>query len=301
MYGGFSVLGRTYKPLHFSILGAYDIDAMAIQTYKLNIGDHANHADLTIIPAVELPKASLLMGGFPCQDFSSSGPKTGLAGKRGQLYKVMVEYMTVHQPAIVVAENVLYLERLHNGQIIKTILKEFEECGYKFKVWRISCHDFGLPQSRSRLILVGIRKDLTGFPEEPTPPIMQSHTFIDDAIDDLRDVTDETVTNQSQYFMATVATKGAGQGDQKSEAGKLAYTVRANAKARIHFHYSLDRRLTVRECARLQSFPDQFVFPHSAMQNMSEIGNAVPPIIGHLVGSSIAKFISKTREANNVL
>ena len=62
-------------------------------------------------------------------------------------------------------------------------------------------------------------------------------------------------------------------------------------KARVHFHYLLERRLTVRECARLQSFPDQFVFPHSASQNMLEIGNAVPPIIGHLIASQIYKFI----------
>lgn len=295
MFGGFRVLGKTYNPLPFSVLGAYDIDPKAVQTYKLNISDHAIHADLTQIPPKSLPKASLLMGGFPCQDFSSSGPKTGLAGSRGQLYKVMVGYMVAHQPAIVIAENVLYLEKLHNGEILRTILTEFEGCGYKFRVWRICCQDFGLPQSRTRLILIGIRNDLKGFPTEPVAPIFQSHTFIDDAIGDLIGITDEIVPNQSQFFVATAATKGAGQGDQKSEIGKLAYTVRANAKARIHFHYSLNRRLTVRECARLQSFPDEFVFPHSAMQSMSEIGNAVPPIIGHLVGSSVAEFISKTK------
>ncbi|MBW4568031.1 MAG: DNA cytosine methyltransferase [Tolypothrix carrinoi HA7290-LM1] len=72
----------------------------------------------------------------------------------------------------------------------------------------------------------------------------------------------------------------------------MAYTVRANTKARVHFHYSLDRRLTVRECARLQSFPDEFIFPHSASQNLIEIGNAVPPIIGHLIAKQIYEFIN---------
>ena len=119
---------------------------------------------------------------------------------------------------------------------------------------------------------------------------------IDAAIDDLKHITDETITNQSQYFVATAATAGAGQGDQISRRGEIAYTVRANAKARIHFHYELPRRLTVRECARLQSFPDEFVFPHSAMNNMLQIGNAVPPIVAHHVGRSIVEFIEKINQ-----
>jgi DNA (cytosine-5)-methyltransferase 1 len=116
------------------------------------------------------------------------------------------------------------------------------------------------------------------------------HRAIDDALDDLMPITDETVTNQSQYFVATAATKGGGQGDHVSKRGQLAYTVRANAKARIHFHYELPRRLTVRECARLQSFPDHFVFPHSAMNAMTQIGNAVPPIVGYRVAESLLAY-----------
>ena len=72
---------------------------------------------------------------------------------------------------------------------------------------------------------------------------------------------------------------------------EISYTIRANAKGRIQFHYALDRRMTVRECARLQSFPDDFVFPHATGPNIMQIGNAVPPIIGHLVGQSVARFI----------
>jgi DNA (cytosine-5)-methyltransferase 1 len=105
-------------------------------------------------------------------------------------------------------------------------------------------------------------------------------------------ITDETVTNQSQYFVATKATAGGGQGDHTNRRGEPAYCIRANAKARIQFHYELERRLTVRECARLQSFPDEFVFPYSAMTNMTQIGNAVPPLLAHKVATAIYDFLT---------
>ena len=245
-----------------------------------------------------LPKARVLLGGFPCQDFSSCGPKTGFDGKRGRLYEVMVRYMQLHQPEIVIGENVPHLERMEEGVVLKTILRDFEACGYRFKLWRICCPDFGLPQSRTRLFLVGVRSDITGHPEPPELPLFSNQRTINEAIGDLMDVVDETVPNQSQYFVATKATAGAGQGDQKCEFGSIAYTVRANAKGRIQYHYGLDRRMTVRECARLQSFPDDFVFPHATGPNLMQIGNAVPPMIGHLVGQSIARFI-ETKKLNS--
>ncbi|HBE19013.1 MAG TPA: DNA (cytosine-5-)-methyltransferase [Cyanobacteria bacterium UBA11149] len=240
-----------------------------------------------------LPHANILIGGFPCQDFSSCGLKKGLKGSRGELYNVMKDYMNLHKPKIVVGENVPFLEKLENGNILRHIINEFESVGYNFKIWHIYCPDFGLPQSRTRLFLIGVRSDILAFPKPPTPELFFQYVTIDRAIGDLVEIDDETIPNQSQYFVATKATKGAGQGDQKSKQGEIAYTVRANMKARVHFHYLLERRLTVRECARLQSFPDQFVFPHSASQNMLEIGNAVPPIIGHLIANQIYKFIQE--------
>lgn len=293
--GGFTYLGELFNALPFDIVHAYDIDKLAVDTYKLNIGNQIEVRDLVETDPQLLPPAELLLGGFPCQDFSTSGPKTGLDGKRGRLYRVMVDYMKHHRPKVVIAENVPGLARLHGGIILETILQEFEDVGYRFKVWKLSCPDFGLPQSRQRIFLVGVRDDLLGHPVSPQPTHFMGHRSIDDAIDDLKEIADESVTNQSQYFVATAATAGGGQGDHVSKRGQLAYTVRANAKARIHFHYELPRRLTVRECARLQSFPDEFVFPHSAMNAMTQIGNAVPPIVAHHVGRSLLEYFKRIR------
>lgn len=289
--GGFTFLNKEYQALPYRIVGAYDIDEKATQTYALNLSNDVTTVDLTNIDIRSLSPANILLGGFPCQDFSSCGHKKGFKGTRGELYTVMKDYMNIHKPEIVVGENVPFLEKLENGMFLRHIIKEFESVGYMFKVWKIYCPDFGLPQSRTRLFLIGVRSDIKSFPKPPTPELFFKYVSIDQAIGDLLEITDESITNQTQYFVATKATKGAGQGDQKSKKGEIAYTVRANTKARVHFHYSLDRRLTVRECARLQSFPDEFVFPHSASQNIIEIGNAVPPIIGHLIAKQIYEFM----------
>lgn len=291
--GGFSYLGQAYAPLPFNIVQAVDFDEKSIETYKLNISDHASVGDLTQIDAADLPNARVLIGGFPCQDFSSSGPKLGFAGKRGQLYLALVEYMREHKPDIVVGENVPHLASLHGGEYLKTILNDFEADGYNFEVWNLFAPDYGLSQSRRRLFLVGVRKELGAPPKPPTPTNLNRYRPIEEAIGDLKSVTDETITNQSQYFMATKATAGGGQGDHDNQVGKLAYCIRANAKARIQFHYELERRLTVRECARLQSFPDQFVFPFAAMTNMTQIGNAVPPTLAHHIASTVAEYLSQ--------
>jgi DNA (cytosine-5)-methyltransferase 1 len=107
----------------------------------------------------------------------------------------------------------------------------------------------------------------------------------------LETISDEAVTNQSQYFVASRASCGGGQGDHTNEANTVAYCIRANSRGRIQFHYALERRLTVRECARLQSFPDQFVFPFTTQRNLTLIGNAVPPILGYRVAVSVENFM----------
>lgn len=296
--GGFQYRSELYEPLPFHIVAAYDNDPKAIRTYRLNLLEDVHEVDLTVVDSLSLPSAELLLGEFPCQDFSSSGQKLGLDGTRGRLYRVMVEYMKAHQPEVVVAENVPHLARMRRGAILGEIISELEDARYSFQIWNLYCPDYGLPQNRHRLFLVGVRNDLPGSPRKPQATFVGIHRSIDWAIDDLVDVTDEAIPNQSQYFVATRATAGAGQGDQNSVRGEVAYCVRANSKARVHFHYGLDRRLTVRECARLQSFPDEFVFPHAAGPNMIHIGNAVPPIIGHQVARSIASYFDQLRSGS---
>lgn len=296
LQGGFRVLGREFASLPFQILSAIDNNPDAVETYNLNVGPECREADLTTLPTAQLPGADVLTGGFPCQDFSSSGPKVGLEGSRGQLYQVLTEYMVEHQPKVVIGENVPHLGRLSGGKYLEIILRDFEAAGYRFDVWDLYAPNFGVPQSRRRLFLIGTRRDLPGFPVQPRGEYQGAHLPIDVALEDLEGVSDETVTNQSQFFVATRASSGGGQGDHKNKVGEVAYCIRANARGRIQFHYKLDRRLTVRECARLQTFPDEFVFPFSTQRNLTLIGNAVPPVLAHAVAKSVSAYLEAVEE-----
>jgi len=289
--GGFSVLGKNYEQLPFEIIGAYDSLQDAVECYNLNIDDNAHLADLTEVDVTTLPSVEILIGGFPCQDFSSSGPKTGLDGKRGKLYQILLNYMNVHKPRVVIGENVINLARMNNGEVLKKIVRDFESSGYHFDVWNLYAPDYGVPQSRKRLIFVGVRNDIKGFPVKPKPTYIGKPVTISEALHDLENVNDESITNQSQYFVASKASSGGGQGDTVNQADKVALCIRANSRGRIQFHYKLPRRLTVRECARVQTFPDEFVFPYTTQRNLTLIGNAVPPILAHAVARSIKNFL----------
>ena len=306
-HGGFDYKGAEFKRHPFQLLRAYDFDERCVETYKLNLSEHIEHANLTEVSPVDVPAADVLIGGFPCQDFSSCGPKRGLTSARGKLYRALVDYMEFHRPLVVVGENVPNLARMNSGAVMKQIIGDLEAVGYRVDIWDLYAPEYGIPQSRSRLFFVCVRNDLAGSPLPPIPEYdIDSFRSIDWAIDDLVTVSDEAIPNQSQYFLASKAKKGNGQGDEKSKGGLPAYTVRANAKSRVQFHYKLERRLTVRECARLQTFPDGFVFPHSATTNIMQIGNAVPPVLAYKVAGSIAKFLRTAvntldKEKTNVL
>ncbi|MCB0075900.1 MAG: DNA (cytosine-5-)-methyltransferase [Anaerolineales bacterium] len=300
LLGGFSYLGEEYSTLPLEIIGAYDNNPDSVETYNLNLGEHASLMTLTEESTQGLARADILIGGFPCQDFSSSGGKLGFGGARGELYKVLLAYMRFHQPQVVIAENVPYLAKLSGGDYLATIVRDFESAGYHFDIWELYGPDYGLPQSRRRLFIIGVRDDIQGFPAKPSATHLGTHVPIAEAISDLETITDESIPNQSQYFVATRAKAGGGQGDHTNAPDRVAYCIRANARGRIQFHYALPRRLTVRESARLQSFPDEFVFPFSTQRNFTMIGNAVPPILAHFVGRSIHEFLAAVHALENI-
>lgn len=288
--GGFDIHGKKISKLPFKVIAAYEKDEKCVTTFRLNLKAPIYQRELNTSNIDDIPQADLLIGGFPCQDFSSCGPKRGLDSERGKLFEVMVKYLEKNKPPLFCAENVPHLGKMDNGKILRHIINCFENAGYKVDVWNLYAPDYGVPQTRRRLFIVGVRSDIAGFPRKPIAKFENNHRTIKWAIDDLKTISDDSVHNQSQYFKASVAKRGNGQGDEKSSPDLPGYTVRANAKSRVHFHYELDRRLTVRECARLQTFPDTFFFPHSATANIMQIGNAVPPLLANCVAKQLANF-----------
>lgn len=293
--GGFKYHNEDYRKLPFNILKAYDNEPRCIETYNNYFGhDCAEVKDLSSAKPNEMPKADILIGGFPCQEFSSCGPLGGLESERGRLYQTMIAYMNEHKPRMVIGENVINLERMEKGAVLQTIKNDLSNAGYEVRVWKMFAPDYGVPQRRTRLFIICVRNDVyekNGFPIEPKAEFKENHRSIEWAIGDLENITDNTIPNQGEYFGASKAKKGNGQGDESNQKDKPAYTIRANPKSRVQFHYSLDRRLTVRECARIQTFPDDFTFRFSKTVNISQIGNAVPPILAHLVAISVADYL----------
>lgn len=291
--GGFIYKNENIKKLPFDILKAYDNDPKCIETYKKNISNSAEVQDLRNFDPSFMPKADLLIGGFPCQDFATCGPRKGLSSDRGKLYLAMIKYMKHHKPMVVIGENVIGLANIEQGEILDIIKNDLEGVGYHVKVWTLFAPDYGVPQRRTRLIIIAVRNDIDGFPADLKKIYSQnSYRTTRWAIEDLKEGNTD-LPNQKQYFKASRAKKGNGQGDEITPADSPAYTIRANAKSRVQFHYELDRRLTVRECARLQTFPDSFVFPFSATTNIMQIGNAVPPLLANKIAKNVYKFMER--------
>lgn len=293
--GGFRFKGTYYRPLPFEVVAAYDIDKKCKRTYDKNFPHKLTLLDLAEVDANSLPKADILIGGFPCQEFSACGPQGGVASHRGGLFRAMSRYARAHRPALIVAENVANLARINGGKDLSTIRHSLRLAGYRTILWPVYAPDFGVPQTRERLIIFAIRNDLKANPELPEPTFKNQHRSIEWAISDLIEVTDESVPNQSQYFKAALAKTGHGQGDEVNLASRPAYTIRANSRSRVQFHYKLPRRLTVRECARIQTFPDNFIFPDEATPSIRQIGNAVPPVLAHVIGNIAAQYFSQIK------
>ena len=180
--GGFKYHDEDYPALPFNILEAYDNEPRCIETYNDYFGaGHATVKDLATVKPEEVSKADILIGGFPCQEFSSCGPLGGLESERGRLYRTLIAYMNTHKPKIVVGENVINLERMEKGEVLKTIKKDLAAVGYAVKVWKMFAPDYGIPQRRTRLIIMCVRRDIFdkyGFPEEPEARFKDRHRSI---------------------------------------------------------------------------------------------------------------------------
>lgn len=298
--GGFEFLSQYYHKNPFKILLANDINAKATQTQKHNFGD-VNIVCEDVVKLVEgdLPFADVLVGGFPCQDYSLAGKQKGLECDRGNLYQSMVKAVAKVNPKIFIAENVKGLLLWKNGLALQTIVKDFANCGYNVTYKLLNVADYGVPQLRERVILVGIRKDIEIEMKWPTQTHSQWATSglqkwisVKQAIQDLEC---ERTQNQLANHQYSKAKKNKGQGNKIIQADLPSPTIRAEHHGNIEFHYALPRRLSAREAARIQSFPDDFVFLQSTTDAYRQIGNAVPPVFAWHIAQSIIQVLESQR------
>ncbi|APZ50042.1 hypothetical protein BW721_10650 [Jeotgalibaca sp. PTS2502] len=270
------------------------------------------------------PKADIVTGGFPCQDFSVAGKRLGFNSSvshsgnkfketeieeasvknRGQLYMWMMEAINIIQPNIFIAENVKGLTNLDD--VYKIIKNDFSSLGYKVFTKVVNAKHYGVAQNRERVIFMGFKsealvtEDINPFPT----PLYSNDSFISvkQVLQDLPEPEFSLDPSQKSYSKAKYYGNKV-QGQTEVKWNGVAPTIRAEHHGNIEFRrlskehggVTLDgeeRRLTVRECARLQSFPDEYEFVQngvSASEAYKIIGNAVPPVLAYNIGMHISK------------
>jgi DNA (cytosine-5)-methyltransferase 1 len=302
--GGFNFLGKNYKKNKFNIVWANDIDESACDTFKKNFKHDIVCGDIRKILNGKqqqrlfekaLPtKVDIVVGGFPCQDFSHAGKRKGFKSSRGLLYQSMAEVIKRTNPALFVAENVKGLLTMGGGKAIKTIVEDFKELGYEVVYKLLTAADFGVPQMRERVVIVGTKKGLLPKFEYPKEALSKSNWIsLKEAIGDLEERNEGDINN---HFWSK-AKKNKGQGNNVVSSEKPGPTMRTEHHGNIEFHWNGKRRLSAREAARIQSFPDDFVFYPSTSAAYKQIGNAVPPVLAWHVANAIESFLNKNLKA----
>ena len=305
--GGFTYLNKKYKSNPFEIIYSNDFEKKACETYNYNFKNKIVCDDIHNINENDIPDCDIVIGGFPCQDFSLAGKRKGFNSQRGQLYKEMLRIVNSKKPKVFVAENVEGISiNIENSSPLLKIIDEFRNIGYKVDYQLFNTADYEVPQTRKRIIIIGVRDDLNIEPCFPKPKL-SSNKWITakEAIDDLWDKMDtDYVKNHTSndYSKAKFSENGKGQGNRQIEADKPSITIRAEHHGNIEGHYRSTnpddptnkkywRRLSIRECARIQSFPDNFIFPCAASSAYKQIGNAVPPVFGWYIANNVLNIL----------
>ncbi len=299
--GGFESLGKKYAKRKFHIDWANDVDPSACLTFK-NYFKHdivcgsivhildGSHNSMFENPIPE--QTDIVLGGFPCQEFSHAGKRRGFNSEKGVLYRSMAEVIKRTNPLVFVAENVKGLLTIDGGGAIDIIKDDFASLGYHVNHKLLLAADYGVPQTRERVIIVGTRKDVLPRFEDtdyPKPTHAGKHVSVKEAFSDLENVAEGEFSNH--YW--SKAKRNKGQGNNIIDPNKPGPTMRTEHHGNIEFHWNGKRRLSAREAARIQSFPDDMEFLPSTSQAYKQIGNAVPPILGWHVAKSIESFLNK--------
>ena len=290
--GGFEFLGRKYTRNPIDIVWSNELNPSACKTYRANFGHEIICGDIWEHIDQVPGNMDILVGGFPCQDISINGKMAGANGARSGLYRAMVEAIRNTKPKVFIAENVKGLLLKTNRESLEQILGDFNSLGYNVSYALYHVADYDVPQLRERVIIVGTSKDFPEFiPPAPTRS-RENWITVKDAIDDLRDLEKDS----SFGHIWSLAKKSSEQGGRVMDASKPGYTIRAECHGNIQFHYDLPRRISMREAARIQSFPDSFILPCGLRETERQLGNAVPPVFAWHLAQAVLLCLDGKKE-----
>lgn len=338
LFCGAGGLSYGFECAGFDILLGIDNDAKALETFELNHkGSKSICGDITQItyddhikPLLDGKQIDVIIGGPPCQGMSLSGPRK-FDDPRNKLYLSYIRLVKEIQPKAFVIENVPGLVGLFGGQIKDSIIEKFTEMGYHIEYKILCSADYGVPQSRKRVVFVGTKVGSFEYPAI-NPNVVTCSMALSD-LPALEDELGEEVSNYAtlpqNYYQQLMRRRSdvvlnhvaASHSDKvkkiialvpdggnyknlpeeyrESRNFHVAWTRFASNKPaptidtghRHHFHYKYNRVPTVRECARLQSFPDDFKFLGNKTQQFRQVGNAVPPLMAQAIAEQVKKML----------
>ena len=330
LFAGCGGLDLGFHQEGYNVVWANENNSHAADTYELNFPetnlDRRSITDIDPYSDPTIPKSDLILGGFPCQDFSIIWKRPGINGDRGNLYKEFLRFIDAKKPKAFVAENVKGLLSANKGKAITQIVRDFQsiEPGYLLYIKLFNFADYGVPQFRERVLIVGIRLD-TGFEFSFTrpshgPKAGKKYFSAGQALEGVNKIKlnceHMNIAPRTVEILKRISEGGnftdIDQDDPLYVKGMISHVYR-----RIHrnepsktiiagggggtwgYHYPEPRALTNRERARLQTFPDNFEFLGSFGEIRRQIGNAVPPAGGRIIAKQLKPlFFEKYKPIN---
>jgi DNA (cytosine-5)-methyltransferase 1 len=301
LFSGAGGLDLGFIKAGHEVIWANDNFSDAVKTYRNNIGDHIVCEDISKIPSDQIPEHDILIGGFPCQGFSIANLKRGEHDGRNKLYLELLRILFDKQPKFFLAENVKGILSLMKGEIFKRIISDFENAGYRVKHKVLNAANYGVPQKRERVIILGVRNDIDFDLEHPEPTHYENTDLFNDKKswvsigEALKNVPEpEEEHNLTNHTYSKFKLKFNGYiGNRAINPTKPAPTVTARGDEKggvvVLHHPNNHRRMSVRELALVQSFPIDFIFEGNNSSAYRQIGNAVPVNMAFAIASIFPK------------
>jgi len=296
----------------FKIVWANDFNKSACETYKNNFGDHIVCGDITQIKSEDIPDCDIVIGGSPCQGFSVANRQTGfLDNPKNFLVKEFIRVVKDKKPKVFVLENVPQIITVGNGKFIKEIINTLNEYNISVKV--LNAADYGVPQKRKRCIVIGSLVGKINLPE-PTQlnyiTIEQALQGLHNEIPNQKDIANSSETVRNRFKQVP---QGGNWKNIKEFEGKYKHSILyrrlsldevcftfPHAAKNLIIHPTEDRILSVRECARILSFPDNFVFHGGLNDKYQQVANAVPPLMAEAIAKEIKNVFNEYSTKNQV-
>ena len=321
LFSGAGGLDLGFEKAGFKVAIANEFDKNIWETYEKNHSTFLIRDDIRKIKSSILPECDGIIGGPPCQSWSEAGALRGIEDDRGKLFYEFIRILKDKQPKFFVAENVSGIMAKRHLEALKNIINSFERAGIGYDVFikTLNAADYNVPQDRKRVFFIGFRKDLNIKFEFPKP--LEQKINLKNAIWDLKNTAipalDRNKTNgvickvsNHEYFIGDYSTIYMSRNRVRSWE-EQSFTIQAGGRhAPIHPQAPimkkiekdkqifikgsehLYRRLSVRECARIQTFPDDFMFYYDSLSDAYKmIGNAVPVELAYSIAKQVKKYI----------